>query len=917
MASDAMFPTNTSIQPPRTPCHESTIATPRTGVPAPQRNHDTTNPYSRRLHLRNAGFKAALIPPRRIIPISGSSVSTSESLFDIFPIYDENQPPAIETETKRHDTLYPTRILQEISNSARRRQQTTRPALESVIRSYSNGSDFLLDSRTNDSPRSSILDMPRSSKLQESSAGEKIPRLNGPFASQARVRRKARINPRSTSFEANQYIEHLESELVSLNTKIDTLTSPLTTTSQAAKIRSLNRQISSFQQELADWETKFEDRVNDEVFLRTQFEADLHTQIKALEAEKEAQDATNQNLERELGMLRTKLVDTESLEATLGRRVDVLTELLAQSPTRLTFPSTPMPSTLDAPYHTASSRPRLPMMTSSPCISRRFSELSCKSLSRDRDSSVSISDVLEFSEHVEQDDLLAEFPTFANHNSSRSTSIQSNSERTDSHRSVGSASSRPTSIISSSSFGTSWGTPLAPEDVKSSCRLRKMRRFGPGSTNLKPLILPTAASLSQSLPASAPVRPSFQSPFRETSSSSLDPAIAFLSQNLDSSSSCTPTPLHIAPSHRRQASWNQSQARDILEGKPCWISDTGATLNDQIKLEESDGCLPSSAEAVGRKSLQAELDLLEVDRISEKSPSPVNDLQDGRAAFDSQSLGIVSPERDLSTTLMGLPSISSRSYEENWHRGHFLNQARATQKTAHYKRLRTKPPSKRNMMPPIKMPSGSVGILHQINGFVASLRDRPMNLARRILANTWSKGSSKVGGLSWWLLGLLFGPKDWKKARVADEEAATNGDSCGSSNAARGPRQRASAPTTCPACVEPPSKRSLKLWCRFSLAIVLAIGVAAIEGPGALLKDDGGSYEQVFGSGGRGYEDLASMSSSCAVSSGMTEEAMSSLGGSDSVHGDDGWVPESPVEEDTVSEVACTGDCRNINGTHS
>ena len=43
---------------------------------------------------------------------------------------------------------------------------------------------------------------------------------------------------------------------------------------------------------------------------------------------------------------------------------------------------------------------------------------------------------------------------------------------------------------------------------------------------------------------------------------------------------------------------------------------------------------------------------------------------------------------------------------------------------------------------------------------------------------------------------------------------------------------------TCDKCIEPSSHRTLRLWWQFSLAIVLAVGVAVKHGPGALLVDD-------------------------------------------------------------------------------
>lgn len=209
-------------------------------------------------------------------------------------------------------------------------------------------------------------------------------------------------------------------------------------------------------------------------------------------------------------------------------------------------------------------------------------------------------------------------------------------------------------------------------------------------------------------------------------------------------------------------------------------------------------------------------------------------------------------------------------------------------------------------------------------------------LARRILANSWTSGSARLGGLGWWLLGLVFGARERREGVSADKVVARekwsgdernghlvrdwmkqtpmrarNGD-CGVdaprctpvdyarrrtaggtrsavSGDARGPSRK--AVSTCSGAgvstrprtermgtslaglvhahpenscskgrrdaippieqhvptdrAEPESRHAFKLWCKFSLALVLAIGVAVVQGPGVLLvgspnEDDGG-----------------------------------------------------------------------------
>jgi hypothetical protein len=46
------------------------------------------------------------------------------------------------------------------------------------------------------------------------------------------------------------------------------------------------------------------------------------------------------------------------------------------------------------------------------------------------------------------------------------------------------------------------------------------------------------------------------------------------------------------------------------------------------------------------------------------------------------------------------------------------------------------------------------------------------------------------------------------------------------------------SPVQCKDCVDPPSRLRLMLWAQFSLAIVLAVGVAIKDGPGVLLSEN-------------------------------------------------------------------------------
>ncbi|GAM38232.1 hypothetical protein TCE0_033f08793 [Talaromyces pinophilus] len=111
-----------------------------------------------------------------------------------------------------------------------------------------------------------------------------------------------------------------------------------TTKPQVSKLRSLNAEIKVLRQEIAEWEDKFDVRVHEEVGLRTDVESKLRTKIIFLEGQLEDYATRIKELEHERDLQAQKLRNAESLRSTnrgLERRIDVLTELLAQSPTKI------------------------------------------------------------------------------------------------------------------------------------------------------------------------------------------------------------------------------------------------------------------------------------------------------------------------------------------------------------------------------------------------------------------------------------------------------------------------------------------------------------------------------------------------------------------------------------------------------
>ena len=868
------------------------------------RQPEIVSQQNRRLQLRNAGFRGSILPARRITPFPTNTASLSDLLSR--PANEENSPRTIEKRTLYGEDLPPSpvSILQEISNTARRRRSSPRPSLSGIFEDSTatkGTSGKMVDSGLDDPSRTLSLQPSAGTpfkmhKLRESSLNSKTtpPPLYSPLAKSMKGRRKARVTSRSTSFEATRYIEHLESELASLHTKLDALTSPTSTRAQSAKFRALTTQTRHLRQELTEWETKFDERVTDEVYHRTTIEAELKTRIRGLEDEVELKDIKMKELEWELESALVKTKDTDSLKSTnlnMELRVDVLTELLAQSPTRLDFQSG-LPSPGNTSLTQKTPRPKsmiLPRIPFSPVDGRRSSTSGSEAafgFARNMASASSIA------ESPEEEEALS--PSEDGSKELGQTSMHTRHSRSTEHGSNTSASirpslcSRPTSMTSNSSMGTSWGLPVPAnptDESKSMSRLRRMRRFPSGTHMLKSLILPTTAVVP-SLPASAPIYGSNRSPTRDITNTSLDPTTAFLPKGDSGSPFTTPT----QPVRRRSTTWAQKKALDALEGKPPWTADTDedatsmkpfvTTPSHMVAVEGDKDDEPTIVRNPERqrRSLQYELDhVKESLRTASETFSPP--LSVGRS--DRITPGSMHRPKlylDISTS-DGSPS--------QYHL-HAASGVAPKRSTPHLSLCSSPPPSSTTS---VLVTANTYGVRTRVTELISSAKQDPLVLARRILRNAWRSGSAQIGGLGWWLLGLSFGFQRRKRNMTADrptdeEEAMTRLDwqhfvaeagkawraeqyhratsrisdrshqqaqrrtqqeshgspqrskTCSMISSGSCGNDYGTFPSRCDDCIEPPSRRSLRLWLRLSLAIVLAIGIAIKDGPGVLLVEE-------------------------------------------------------------------------------
>lgn len=860
--------------------------------PSIARRHDAVSQQSRRLQLRNAGFRGPILPSRRISPTFGScqpdpfnkSVNNENSPLksDKRTLYGEDMPPS------------PVSILQEIHNSTKRKRQAARPGITNIFQDHTaveatseaGGTSWYNEQSNNCSPVSFTTSPANMMKLREGSLNQKTPPpLSSPLAKHVKGRNLSRLNLRSTSFEASKYIEHLESQLTALNAKLDSLVSPNTNKARAAKLRALTAETRSLRHELADWERSFSERVKEGVNERLGLEAGLKAQLETLADDGEIKDMRIKELEFEVETLRLKTKDTEALEITnanLEKRIDVLTSLLVQSPTKLEFGSAASsPGKVDPQKRT---RPRsmMPRVPSSPGgVRLSLNAVSESSFWQGRGlRSDSISEAPEDTGDCVDECFQGSSGPAANDQIRTMYSQDLDSVTSPSSRSVPSSSSRPTSLHSSSSLGaSSWGLPLHTDKdmtTKLTNRQRRMRRFPSGSCSLKPLILPNAAG-TPSLPMSAPVCVASDAARRDISNFSLDPTTAFLSHHDFTSPISTPT----QPGRRGSTTWAQDQALKALEGR---FGSPGEQLEDTVfqsplaAVEEKLSAASRAAtdeRTLGKsrpKSLEEELKkaFLDADAVGFSG-----DFSDGLIPVDESSIAAAPPSgkinAEFDSVLIGVDNRSPHPKSQLRQR-HVHIEDDVTPKP-HKKPILINSPSK--ALPSTALATRSAfGLFGRLTEMIAQVKQEPTVLAQRLLYNAWSLGSARLGGVGWWLLGLVLGPRFGKRKSKADVETGEEnrmdrrfdwrpyeakasrrrtaecflrregkiGD-LEPSQGNFGPQQTYFGLEPhifpCDDCVEPSSRRTLRLWFQFSLTMVLAVGIAIKHGPGALLVEHG------------------------------------------------------------------------------
>ena len=869
---------------------------------------DSLNHQTRLLQLRNLGFRGPSLPFRRISPLFGASPNAIETFGR--PVNNENSPLNAEKRTRYGEDLpyKPVNILQEIHNSTRKKKTSPRPSFCAIynddqqkeqVNDNASPTSWYNEGRNNCTPvtlSSSPADM---NKLREGSLNPRTPPpLSSPLAKYVKCRNSNRPGIRSASSEASKYIEHLEAQLASAHARLE---SPSATRKRSAKLRALIVENRNLKHEVADWEKEYDVRVQEEKDRRNEVEMELRQYVRQLEEEMDLKGAKIGELEWELESMRAKFRDTDELKAMnvrLEKRIEVLTNILVQSPMKLDASSaTTSPHKAEPSKRTPRPTSMLPRLPSSPGGLQLSLATVSESAFWQPKSIASPASIAESpGGHASiEDDQAFSVPVFDEAMGSPDASMKSRqsgffdhrSRTSISYRSAPSPSSRPSSIRSSSSFGPgAWGLPnLADTEPQSSSkRRRSMRCFPSGSNSLRPLILPTS-TIGQSLPASAPIYPSIEaSASRDTSGTSLDPTTSFCSRPVDSSSTSTP----IQPSRHHSSAWVQEQTIRALEGRFTNAERRGSTPVPISTPSVAGEPFMEFGEIYSEKRKRRSRPRSLEDELKEAHVNQMN-TADAQASFnESPGLGLVPIDSDDGSgcTMIGTHRMTSKSTIQGVSLRHRRSGSNNT----------PKPNERGNSVPligdssPSSIPTSEQahGIFHRLTTLITQTRQDPCILARRLLANAWGLGSEWWGGMGWWLLGLVYGTRwrtwgrstdvdlaedprkhsprhfDWQHFSVEASRSRAphryfrqpNGDTTaatGNESSLAPPQVSTPSPPRkvphlfpCPSCTEPSSRRTLRLWFQFSLAIVLALGLAIKNGPASLLTGNPTSRQLYF-----------------------------------------------------------------------
>ena len=762
---------------------------------------------ARKLQLRNAGFRGAAVPTRKVTPKSMYSSNWSSTSGRPGSSDAENvSPSGWKQRTTSHGRRKSGGILQEIGNSTVTRPKKSRPRMSSskLFSNDDSGDNAAYEGAPSSPPPPKTTIRTRSVKSRQ------------PKVSHRR---------RSVSAEMSKYIEHLETELAATQSQLSAIASPTVTREYNSKMRTLNVESKHLQDELAEWETKYELRVQEEVDKHYTIESSLRNRIRDLEQDVDDTKSRVQELEIQLNSTSESLEAVEAANVNLEKRIEIMSELLAASPTKIDLHAQ-TPGRAQKHIRPKSMLPRFPTASSligSPERQPRTQPAS---------------PLLSF---AHQSPNLPESPSHGSFPLELHSDYTSEAESVFSEASITGDSMTSVENFEGRPSFNPWNMQL-PSNSRTR-PMRRMRRFGAGSVGPKPLILPSTSQCDHLPPSSAPplerseTTPLFSLP-RTRLEQYGDP---FSGRRR---ASTIATELSIA---RIIAS---PIATEEIQG---FNEDTLMTLSSPLSSNSRDITQRLSSFGSGPGcNLMDELTAIQSNEWTE-STEPASDvqeeLQDGQVEESSESISLDIAERgDAYGDAIGYDDLSTNP------------ESRITSKST----ITAIPTHQRSRSRSVNIPvtGTSISALDRLRILFGDLWRSPIALARHFIqaAQARMRIPRPLLNVQWWLVGVLLGPmarrrmlsrgeccedleeqplqlEDTPCKSGVDEELAygtmyqtpTRSPASKSSRL----RRRTGSKTRCP---HRRSKHSPLLWIKFSITLAFAIGAAFKDGPGSLLK---------------------------------------------------------------------------------
>ena len=785
-----------------------------------------TSRQARRLQLRNAGFRGAAIPTRKVTPKSTSTSTSGVGVSDAENVSPAGARSGSLSVSKRQSSG----VLQEIGNSTVTRPKKARPRITSA-------------------KLFAAMNTAGTAALGDEEPLSPPPPKTSIRARSTKTRAKMSNKRRSVSAEMGKYIDHLEMELAAAQAQVSAMTSPTVTREQSFKVRNLNAEAKQLQQELNEWEAKYEQRVQEALDEHVATENGLRNRIRALEEDAAVTQFDLQELRSQLDDTNEKMAATETANVHLEKRLEIMGELLAASPTKIDLHAE-TPGRRRRQQRPQSMLPRFPTASSLNCSPERQS------------ATRPASPMLSFAAHSPS---ISFSPTHEllrlDHSPQPSDAEQTDAESVFSD--VLGATDSITSVETSEAPPAFNPWSLPPVRESRSKPARRMRRFGAGSMGPKPLILPSTSACEQHPPSSAPA----------LERSETTPA--FFPQAADNEDEELDLPVF----GRRRASTTAGEIRvSSLEDPPPFLELPQQDEGDESMLSvltphvdhfrDASRDFSSLGSRVGR-NLMEELSAMKTEESGD-GVEESEDVTDGAFTFDrdGEPTGLEVDETalieadhppdspatgDADTSLVPTTSLSS------------------TQEPTH---ARTRSRSTAH--------NPNLSILDRLRLLFADLWRSPVALAKHLVQTAQSRMRipSPLLNAQWWLVGILLGPmarrrmlsrprseccancegedsplllthhEHVKQAKDDDDKDLAYGSfhptppsSPHRSGSLTGPGKKRAVAGKTRCCAhhlqQRRGKHSPLMWLKFSLTLAFAVGAAFKDGPGSLLRGGG------------------------------------------------------------------------------